>query len=66
MDRALRGEDIVRGSSSNTLASTTITKSPTAPSLGQALDRYEQNRKGEHRAMIRLARFGSPYQYNQS
>jgi hypothetical protein len=30
------------------------------------LDRYEQNRKGEHRALIRLARFGAPYQYNQS
>jgi kynurenine 3-monooxygenase len=65
LDRALRGEDIVRGSSSNTLAST-ITKSPPAPTLGRALDRYEQNRKGEHRALIRLARFGSPYQYNQS
>jgi kynurenine 3-monooxygenase len=66
LDRALRGEDIVRGSSSNTLASTTMTNSPPAPSLGQALDRYEQNRKGEHRALIRLARFGAPYQYSQS
>jgi hypothetical protein len=69
LDRALRGEDIVRGSSSSAIspsASSTITNSPPAPTLGQALDRYERNRKGEHRALIRLARFGAPYQYNQS
>jgi kynurenine 3-monooxygenase len=63
LDRALRGEDIVRG---NANPASTSTTSPPAPTLGQALDRYEQNRKGEHRALIRLARFGSPYQYNQS
>jgi len=27
---------------------------------------YQENRKYEHRALTRIARFGSPYQYNQS
>jgi kynurenine 3-monooxygenase len=63
LDRALRGEDIIRGSCSS--SNTASTMSPPA-NMGQALDRYEQNRKGEHRALIRIARFGAPYQYNQS
>jgi kynurenine 3-monooxygenase len=69
LDRALRGEDIVHGSPiSNTDATDTTADTTISPpaNLGQALDRYEQNRKGEHRALIRLARFGAPYQYNQS
>jgi kynurenine 3-monooxygenase len=69
LDRALRGEDMVRGSSSgsSSSSSTSASTSMSPPAnLGQALDRYEQNRKGEHRALIRLARFGAPYQYNQS
>jgi kynurenine 3-monooxygenase len=69
LDRALRGEDIVRGGNANTnppADSTGSSSTTPAPTLGQALDRYEQNRRGEHRALIRLARFGSPYQYNQS
>lgn len=36
------------------------------PSLGEALAAYQKNRRPEHRALSRLARFGGPYQYNQS
>jgi len=35
-------------------------------SLGAALKEYEHIQAPETRALIRLARFGSPYQYNQS
>lgn len=56
LDRALRGEDIANGNVTSTLPAT----------LGEALDRYQRNRVPEHRALIRLARFGAPYQYNQS
>jgi len=35
-------------------------------SLGQALQEYEHVQAPETRALIRIARFGSPYQYNQS
>jgi hypothetical protein len=48
LDRALRGEDIVRGSSSSSATASFSTPA----NLG--------------RALIRLARFGAPYQYNQS
>ncbi|OEU11337.1 hypothetical protein FRACYDRAFT_192784 [Fragilariopsis cylindrus CCMP1102] len=34
-------------------------------SLGRALTEYERIQAPETRALIRLARFGSPYQYNQ-
>ena len=36
------------------------------PSLSVALKRYQDNRRPEHAALIRLARFGAPYQYKQS
>lgn len=39
--------------------------SASAPTLGQGLLRYQRNRRAEHGALIRLARFGSPYQYRQ-
>jgi len=55
LDRALRGDDIVKGNATGRFPA----------SLGQALDRYQRNRVPEHRALIRLARFGAPYQYNQ-
>jgi kynurenine 3-monooxygenase len=64
LDKALRGEATCIVKRSNNTTTTTTSMSP-PENLGQALDRYEQNRKGEHRALIRLARFGSPYQYNQ-
>jgi kynurenine 3-monooxygenase len=35
-------------------------------SMGDALKEYEQQRGPETRALIRLARFGAPYQYRQS
>ena len=35
-------------------------------SLGQVLARYERNRTAETRAVVHIARFASPYQYNQS
>jgi kynurenine 3-monooxygenase len=58
LDRALKGEDITTGK---------IIESRKKPeSLGAALANYQRNRKGEHRALIRLARFGAPYQYKQS
>lgn len=38
----------------------------TENSLGAALKNYERIQAPETRALIRLARFGSPYQYNQS
>jgi hypothetical protein len=44
----------------------TAATAPTMPSLAEALAAYQKNRRPEHRALIRLARFGGPYQYNQS
>jgi hypothetical protein len=64
LDRALKGEAIIprdNDKSSKKAASATI-----MPSLGEALATYQKNRRPEHRALIRLARFGGPYQYNQS
>lgn len=60
LDRCLRGLDVV------TAKPLGGEKARTRPSLRQALHRYEQNRRPEHRALIRLARFGAPYQYRQS
>ena len=56
LDRALQGRDIETGQA----------KYAAPPSLGQALRNYQANRGPEHRALIRLSRFGAPYQYNQS
>ena len=57
LDRALRGCDLRTG---------TVTKSGAPPpTLSQALETYQGNRGPEHRALIRLARFGAPYQYRQ-
>jgi hypothetical protein len=66
LDRALKGQVInprsVEESNNNKAAITAATM----PSLGKALAAYQKNRMPEHRALIRLARFGGPYQYNQS
>lgn len=56
LDNALSGIDIIR--------QVPLARSPTT--LGAALEKYQANRRPEHRALIRLARFGSPYQYRQS
>jgi hypothetical protein len=56
LDRALRCVDIVRGDEG-------LTQAPTK--LGPALLSYQKNRRPEHAALIRLARFGSPFQYRQ-
>jgi 2-polyprenyl-6-methoxyphenol hydroxylase-like FAD-dependent oxidoreductase len=55
LDRALQGKDILTNEASDT---------PPA-SLGDALKEYERVRAPEVEALIRLARFGSPYQYRQ-
>jgi 2-polyprenyl-6-methoxyphenol hydroxylase-like FAD-dependent oxidoreductase len=55
LDRALQGKDILTNEASDT---------PPA-SLGDALKEYERVRAPEVKALIRLARFGSPYQYRQ-
>lgn len=57
LDRCLKGQDIVSGEPA---------KSGIPPTLSEGLDRYQTNRKKEHRALIRLARYGAPYQYKQS
>jgi hypothetical protein len=56
LDRALRGVDIRTGLASSL---------PKPVNLGAALDRYQRNRGPEHHALIRLARFGAPFQYKQ-
>lgn len=61
LDRALQGQDIQTGQ-----AEQEEEKNSVAPKLGHALLKYQANRGPEHRALIRLARFGAPYQYNQS
>ena len=58
LDRALQGQDIQTGED--------VTEGGLVPKLGEALRKYQANRGPEHRALIRLSRFGSPYQYNQS
>ena len=58
LDRSLRGVDIDTGKRNEESADSSLT-------LGNALAKYQSNRKLEHRALIRLARFGAPYQYNQ-
>ena len=54
LDRALRGADPTTGEPAAKPAT-----------LGEALQAYENDRRAEHRALIRLARFGAPYQYKQ-
>ena len=59
LDRSLRGVDIDTGKKDEEAE-------PSNPlTLGKALAKYQSNRRLEHRALIRLARFGAPYQYNQ-
>jgi hypothetical protein len=55
LDRAMRGKNIETGED--------LAKKP--EHLGEALNNYQRNRRPEHRALIRLARFGAPFQYRQ-
>ena len=61
LDRCLQGKDVV---TNQPLTTTTTTNR--RPTLSEALERYQANRGPEHAALIRLARFGAPYQYRQS
>jgi len=62
LDRCLRGQDILTGEPVDEK-----TESHAAVmTLKDALQRYQANRRPEHHALIRLARFGAPYQYRQS
>jgi kynurenine 3-monooxygenase len=57
LDRALSGKDIVTGNEH---------KSEKKPkNLAQSLKAYHKARDPEIKALIRLSRFGSPYQYRQ-
>lgn len=55
LDRALTGKDLTSSDDQN--------EKPV--NLAQALKKYEQVRMPEIKSLIRLARFGSPYQYRQ-
>ena len=55
LDRALRGKNIITGED--------LDRRP--QNLAQALQTYERVRMPEIKSLIRLARFGSPYQYRQ-
>lgn len=55
LDRALLGQDLITGEPSETPPAT----------LGDALKTYEKVHAPEVASVIRLARFGSPYQYKQ-
>ena len=55
LDRSLQGKDIISGDQQEDKPS----------NLAQALETYERVRAPEIKSLIRLARFGSPYQYKQ-
>ncbi|CAB9517697.1 Kynurenine 3-monooxygenase [Seminavis robusta] len=55
LDRALRGKDIITGKEGETPAN-----------LGAALKEYERVQGPQIRSLIRISRFGFPYQYRQS
>ena len=56
LDRALQGKNLITGEESTKAAK---------PTLEDALATYEKVRGPEIKALIRLARFGAPYQYRQ-
>ena len=66
LDRALKGQDIIAKSYGNKNDIDDKKVATPMPSLKSALAAYQTNRGPEHRALTRLARFGGPYQYNQS
>ncbi|KAL7554468.1 hypothetical protein ACHAWF_017924 [Thalassiosira exigua] len=60
LDRALRGLDPATGEEV-----ATTTGGEDGPELRRNLDRYQRRHAPEVAALIRLARFGAPYQYRQ-
>lgn len=71
LDRALRGVDVLTGKEKKKVGRTWRRrkkgeKKKKKPSLGMALKTYERVRRPEIKALIRLARFGAPYQYRQT
>lgn len=64
LDRALQGKDIRTGDQDSS-PHTTVNNNNNN-NLGKALRTYQRNRGPEHRALIRVARFGTPYQYRQA
>ena len=67
LDQSFRGEDIDTRVLDSPSSSRSRTQNvPFSPKpLSEALTAYQTNRVAEHKALIRLARFGSPYQYRQ-
>ena len=66
LDRALRNVDIVHGDDdTRENASDTVSSMQKVRNLGAALWAYQKNRGPEHAALIRILRFGCPYQYRQ-
>lgn len=61
LDQSLRGEEIDTRVVENNITSSTCTHKR----ISEALTAYQTNRVPEHKALIRIARFGSPYQYRQ-
>ncbi|KAL3799590.1 hypothetical protein HJC23_008717 [Cyclotella cryptica] len=59
LDRALSGLDTVTGKEAKSA------KENDKPSLGKNLARYQKQHSPEIASLIRLARFGAPYQYRQ-
>jgi len=57
LGRALQGVNVLTGKEDE--------KKGNTPAVGTALKTYEHVRSPEIKALIRLARFGAPYQYNQ-
>jgi kynurenine 3-monooxygenase len=62
LDRALCNINIIHRIDDATSKEKTSTKTW---NLGDALLAYQKNRGPEHAALIRIARFGGPYQYRQ-
>ena len=63
LDRALSGLDVVSGDELNDNAATNKTEQQST--LEANLNRYQKQHAPEIAALIRLARFGAPYQYRQ-
>jgi hypothetical protein len=61
LDRSLKGLDITTGKPIKVKKK----EQQHQLTLGEALENYQKNRRVEHAALIRLARFGAPYQYRQ-
>jgi len=66
LDRALAGfDDVESGNDNDTTATDKTKKQTTSTTLEANLQRYQKQHAPEIAALIRLARFGAPYQYKQ-